>query len=222
MFAALIGLIPLESLDCWAYKSKVRSYLPNVIKFQSSCCCQIRTTATAGHIGLLHRTILYQAKDYNEVGGSQNMIVNVDDRFKHIHQDDEVNHIQNDIDDDKKFNTSVSIMFTLLAALAIAISYADRSNLSTAIIPMADQFHWDSFFSGLVLSSFWLGYASTQIIGGKLADVIGGELLIIAALLVWSLCTALTPIAANHDNVSLIIDRVLLGAGEGLGNCSWC
>ena len=206
MFVAMIGLIPLVSLDIWAYKSRVESVRPNVIKLnlQSSSYCQVRTTATTadsgGDGGLLHKSMLYQAKEYSEVSSSQNHIQN-----------------NNNIDDDAKFNTSVSIVFTLLAALAIAISYADRSNLSTAIIPMADQFHWDGFFSGLVLSSFWLGYASTQILGGKLADVIGGESLIIVALLMWSLCTALTPIAANHDNVSLIIDRVLLGAGEGLG-----
>lgn len=209
MFVAMIVLIPLVSLGIWAYKSRVESVRPNVIKLnlQSSSCCQVRTAATTagscGGGGLLHSTMLYQAKEYSEVSSSQN-------------------HIQNsNINDDMKFNTSVSIVFTLLAALAIAISYADRSNLSTAIIPMADQFHWDGFFSGLVLSSFWLGYASTQILGGKLADVIGGESLIIVALLMWSLCTALTPIAANHDNVSLIIDRVLLGAGEGLGTFSY-
>ena len=39
---------------------------------------------------------------------------------------------------------------------------------------MAAAFHWDSFFSGLVLSSFWAGYALTQILGGKLADKYGG------------------------------------------------
>ena len=203
MFVAMIVLIPLVSLGIWAYKSRVESVRPNVIKLnlQSSSCCQVRTAATTAGSGSGGGR--NTAKEYSEVSSSQN-------------------HIQNsNINDDMKFNTSVSIVFTLLAALAIAISYADRSNLSTAIIPMADQFHWDGFFSGLVLSSFWLGYASTQILGGKLADVIGGESLIIVALLMWSLCTALTPIAANHDNVSLIIDRVLLGAGEGLGTFSY-
>ena len=62
-----------------------------------------------------------------------------------------------------------TIPFTLLSALAIAISYADRSNLSTAIIPMAAAFHWDSLFSGVVLSAFWGGYALTQVLGGRLA-----------------------------------------------------
>lgn len=106
--------------------------------------------------------------------------------------------------------------FTLLSALAIAISYADRSNLSTAIIPMTQIFSWDSFFSGIVLSSFWAGYALTNVIGGRLADQFGGERLLIAAMITWSACTALTPVSAFWGPLQLVLTRVLLGAGEGL------
>lgn len=106
--------------------------------------------------------------------------------------------------------------FTIQSALAIAISYADRSNLSTAIIPMSAEFHWDALFSGLVLSSFWGGYALTQVLGGRLADKFGGEKLLVAALLIWSTMTALTPLAASFGNEALLGVRVLLGAGEGL------
>lgn len=107
-------------------------------------------------------------------------------------------------------------LFTLLSSLAIAISYADRSNMSTAVIPMAAEFNWDSVFSGVVLSAFWGGYAVTQVIGGKLADKYGGEKILVFALLAWSLCTGLTPVAAAAGSLPLILVRVLLGAGEGL------
>lgn len=60
-------------------------------------------------------------------------------------------------------------------SLIFCLACTDRSNLSTAIIPMAAAFQWDSFFSGLVLSSFWAGYALTQVLGGKLADKYGGQ-----------------------------------------------
>lgn len=109
-----------------------------------------------------------------------------------------------------------SVPFTILSALAIAISYADRSNLSTAIIPMAAAFNWDSLFSGVVLSAFWGGYALTQVLGGRLADKFGGEKLLIIAMLIWSLMTAATPHAAAMGNIPVIAARVLLGAGEGL------
>ena len=106
-------------------------------------------------------------------------------------------------------------LFTILSAIAIAVSYADRSNLSTAIIPMAENFKWDSFFSGIVLSSFWAGYALTQILGGRLADKFGGEKLLAGAITLWSLCTYLTPFVAGNNQLLLLV-RVLLGAGEGL------
>ena len=106
-------------------------------------------------------------------------------------------------------------LFTILSAIAIAISYADRSNLSTAIIPMAEYFKWDSFFSGIVLSSFWAGYALTQILGGRLADKFGGEKLLAGAITLWSLCTYLTPYVAGNNQLLLLV-RVFLGAGEGL------
>ena len=63
-----------------------------------------------------------------------------------------------------------SFLFTVLTSLAIAISYADRTNLSTSIIPMMNQYGWDASMSGFILSSFWLGYGSSQVLGGKLAD----------------------------------------------------
>lgn len=109
-----------------------------------------------------------------------------------------------------------SVVLVGLSALAIAISYADRSNLSTAIIPMAKELNWNSLFSGLVLSAFWAGYATTQVLGGALADAYGGELLLVLAMLLWSCATALTPLAAAAGTVQVLGARVLLGVGEGL------
>lgn len=109
-----------------------------------------------------------------------------------------------------------SVAFTVLAAIVVAISYADRANLSTAIIPMARQFAWESSFSGFVLSAFWAGYALTQVLGGRLADRFGGEKLLVLSLFLWSISTGLTPIAAKVGNIPLLMDRVLLGAGEGM------
>lgn len=119
------------------------------------------------------------------------------------------------------------LIFTLLAALAIAISYADRSNLSTAIIPMAAELHWDTAFSGIILSAFWAGYALTQVLGGSLADRFGGEKLLPFSLFIWSLCTGITPFTAHLSTslvlgggilstVPVLLNRVILGAGEGM------
>lgn len=48
-------------------------------------------------------------------------------------------------------------------------------NLSVAIIPMSHQFHWSSSMAGLVQSSFFWGYAMSQLPGGWLAKIFGGR-----------------------------------------------
>lgn len=53
--------------------------------------------------------------------------------------------------------------FTALASASILVSYADRGNLASAIVPMAEQFGWSQGFEGLVLSAFFVGYAATQV-----------------------------------------------------------
>ena len=63
---------------------------------------------------------------------------------------------------------------TAACAFAVATCYADRSNISTAIVAMKDGFGWDKFEEGLVLSAFFYGYGATQIVGGRWADRAGG------------------------------------------------
>ena len=94
--------------------------------------------------------------------------------------------------------------------------------MSTAIIPMTQSLGWDPVYAGAVLSSFWGGYALTQVLGGKLSDKWGGEKVLLFAILAWSLCTFATPWAATFgagtawSAVPILAVRVLLGAGEGL------
>lgn len=47
--------------------------------------------------------------------------------------------------------------------------------MSIAIIPMSHQFGWNSSTAGLVQSSFFWGYALSQLPGGWLAKVFGGR-----------------------------------------------
>ena len=48
-------------------------------------------------------------------------------------------------------------------------------NLSVAIIPMSHQYGWNSSTAGLVQSSFFWGYALSQLPGGSLAKLFGGR-----------------------------------------------
>lgn len=56
-----------------------------------------------------------------------------------------------------------TLAFTALASASILVSYADRGNLASTIVPMGEQFGWSPAFEGLVLSAFFGGYAATQV-----------------------------------------------------------
>lgn len=109
------------------------------------------------------------------------------------------------------------VFLVLWCALSVIISYADRTNISIAILDMQDEFKWDEQEKGLILSIFFIGYALTQIVGGHLADQIGGKSILACGLAVWSLCTFLTPVSAKMGMGVLLINRIALGLGEGVG-----
>ncbi|KAK9768539.1 hypothetical protein K7432_000750 [Basidiobolus ranarum] len=107
-------------------------------------------------------------------------------------------------------------VIVVLCAMSVVISYADRSNISIAIIPMSAEYSWSSTTRGLILSSFFYGYFCTQVLGGFLADKFGGKGVLALGAFLWSLFTLVTPWVA-HNLALLIVCRLLLGAGEGLG-----
>ncbi|XP_023521860.1 probable anion transporter 6, chloroplastic [Cucurbita pepo subsp. pepo] len=100
-------------------------------------------------------------------------------------------------------------------ALAFVICNMDKVNLSVAIIPMSHQFGWNSSVAGLVQSSFFWGYALSQLPGGWLAKIFGGRKVLEIGVLTWSLSTALVPFLAGYMP-GLILSRILVGIGEGV------
>ncbi|KAK7492895.1 hypothetical protein BaRGS_00015842 [Batillaria attramentaria] len=103
-----------------------------------------------------------------------------------------------------------------LCSVANFINSADRVIMPIAIVPMADEFQWDMHGQGWVLSSFAVGYMSSQVIGGSAAKRYGGKRVLTVAVLLWSLSTIIVPLCA-HSIHALIFSRVLLGLGEGVG-----
>ena len=100
--------------------------------------------------------------------------------------------------------------------LSILVCYIDRVNISYAILPMATEYGWDIATQGWVLSSFFMGYLVTQLLGGWWAAHIGGRALLAFGVLWWSLFTALTPLAASLSLGALIAARIGMGLGEGV------
>jgi len=104
----------------------------------------------------------------------------------------------------------------LLCFFSTFICYIDRVNISVAIIPMAEQFGWSDTERGFVLSSFFIGYLVTQVLGGWLAGKLGGKVVLGFGVIWWSLFTLLTPLSAVASFPALIAARVLMGVGEGV------
>jgi len=100
-------------------------------------------------------------------------------------------------------------------SLAFVICNMDKVNLSVAIIPMSHQLGWNSSTAGLVQSSFFWGYALSQLPGGWLAKELTGGKVLKFGVLAWSLATALVPTVAGFTP-GLIISRILVGIGEGV------
>src|SRR6516162_9777026 len=103
-----------------------------------------------------------------------------------------------------------------LLALATAICYVDRVNISIAIIPLARDRGYDAAATGLILSSFFWGYIGPQMLGGWLAGRFGGKHVLTLGVLLWSVGTMLTPAATDISFGALLLMRAVLGLGESV------
>jgi ACS family sodium-dependent inorganic phosphate cotransporter len=111
------------------------------------------------------------------------------------------------------------LIVSLFLFVSNLICYADRTNMSVCIIPMALDFNWDEMTQASVLSSFFWGYMSTQLVSGLLCKRYGGKNILLAGVLIWSVFTLLTPVAAAWASgrwlLVLYAVRVGMGLGEG-------
>lgn len=74
---------------------------------------------------------------------------------------------------------------------------------------------WHQGTQGQILGSYYFGYATTQIIGGRYANQIGARILVASGILVGTLVTFATPFAAAYSEVLLIALRVVMGMAHG-------
>ncbi|MER2090192.1 MFS transporter [Sporosarcina sp. JAI121] len=103
------------------------------------------------------------------------------------------------------------ILFLLF--LGWAIGNFDRYFINYAILSITEDLQLSPTSTGLILSSFFAGYALMQIPGGWLADKFGSRKVLIISVLMWSIFTALT--GAVWSLASMIAIRFMFGIGEG-------
>ncbi|MFE3519161.1 MFS transporter [Streptomyces sp. NPDC059166] len=110
---------------------------------------------------------------------------------------------------DRAAKTTVGLLF-----LAWIVDYIDRLVINLALPHIGTEFGVDRTQQGMILSAFFLAYAACQIPGGLLADRFGSKRILLWAMLVWSVFTALTGTAWSF--AALVVIRVLFGAGQGI------
>jgi MFS transporter, ACS family, solute carrier family 17 (sodium-dependent inorganic phosphate cotransporter), member 5 len=114
----------------------------------------------------------------------------------------------------------------ILLFLCLTITYAERVNMSVAIVAMTDKnstnpdfpdYEWGEREKSLVLSSFFWGYVVTQIPGGQMAKKFGGKIMLLISITLCSLLNLLTPkFAAFGDWPAVVCLRVVQGFCQGV------
>nr|XP_036220804.1 sialin-like [Bactrocera oleae] len=128
-----------------------------------------------------------------------------------------------------KFWKKRRYVVVFLAFLGFFNVYSLRVNLSVAIVAMTENrtviddagnisyeqdFPWDSKQRGLILSSFFYGYITTQFIGGFIGAKIGGNIVFGLGIGTTALLTLLTPLAAKHSLEMFLAVRIIEGVFE--------
>ena len=103
-----------------------------------------------------------------------------------------------------------------MTVVACYICFIDRTAISVAIIPMAEDNGWSPSVQGSVLSAFFFGYFILQAPAGYLADRFGGWWLLGLGVLFWSFFTAITPPAASLGLGVLLVCRFFMGLAEAV------
>ncbi|EJL39096.1 MFS transporter [Brevibacillus agri] len=104
-------------------------------------------------------------------------------------------------------------MIILFLFLAGVINYLDRSALSIAAPFIKEDLSLTATEMGIIFSSFSVGYAIFNFLGGVASDRYGAKLTLFVAMIVWSLFSGALVLAVGF--VSMIVIRVLFGMGEG-------
>jgi sugar phosphate permease len=99
-----------------------------------------------------------------------------------------------------------------MGCAANAINYIDRANLAVAAPTIRHELGIDATMMGVILGAFFWTYAVMQMPFGWFADRVGARIALAAAVLWWSVSTALTAMARGVG--SLTGFRLLLGIGE--------
>ncbi len=108
----------------------------------------------------------------------------------------------------RKFQIRVLVLLCFM----YAISYIDRSNISTAAPSIQAALHLSTFQLGVIFSAFSIPYALLQVFGGNLGERFGPRKALLWIGILWGIATIATGWSIGF--LSLFGARLLLGLSE--------
>lgn len=75
------------------------------------------------------------------------------------------------------------------------------------------DFNWDSRMQGIIQGAFFWGYMIPQLLGGRLAELYGGKMVIFVGGVIATIATLIGPWAANVHVGFFIATRIICGVG---------
>lgn len=105
-------------------------------------------------------------------------------------------------------------LIVILTFISTFICYVERVGFSIAYTAAADAAGINQSIKGTILSTFYYGYACSQVPGGWAAQRIGGRCVLLFSFVLWSLTCGFVPLDPNGVFV-LVIARLLVGVAQG-------
>lgn len=99
----------------------------------------------------------------------------------------------------------------LFLSSGVVVNYCLRVNISVAVQDMKDTLNWSEYQKGLILSSFYWGYAIGQLPATLIANKIGPKYTFGFAIMGSAIMTLFVPIAAKTSFGLALLTRALVG-----------
>ncbi|KAK6935380.1 Major facilitator superfamily [Dillenia turbinata] len=108
----------------------------------------------------------------------------------------------------------VRYWIVVLTFICTCVCYVERVGFSIAYTYAADAAGFRQTTKGMILSTFYYGYACSQVPGGWAAQRIGGRRVLLISFVLWSLVCAYVPPDPNQVML-LVLARLLVGVAQG-------
>lgn len=98
----------------------------------------------------------------------------------------------------RRMRTNGKWLVVLMLWLVCFLSYADRQVIFVVFPLLSREFHLSNAQLGILSASFMVMYALTGPLAGRICDRVSRRKLVLGALIVWSICTALSSWASTY------------------------